>query len=229
MKKIYLLATLPLILSGCSKPININDYDFNYFEEFKEMIDSLVYFEFDKDNSINPKLDDEYRYKFYGGTTLNLNSSHHHNEYTLEYLNLLPDSLFYPTLFRKNDPNISSLWISIDSDQFLDTESYKLNQGPIRRFAISRGTVDPDHTNPSNPLISLSVDVQSLHYQEADEDCRYFMTTYTMDSSLKYSNELIELDYTISINMGFKNTVKIGGHFHHNNYCYKFRSFRTAK
>ena len=232
MKKKCLLMLLPLLLTSCQKPINPADYSIEDFAVFKQMVDTTEYFEFNSENSINPSISLDYDagYTFYHAGQYNyehdiVNKRFGYQKYNIDYLKYFSDSMFYPTYFPDNAPNISDRRLEISSDAY-DSSEEKLSKQEMVLFYIDLNPIDYFHTTQTNELISLSFSAKSLNYSEGHDSCSYYHDRYNLEDFKEYETNLFKFKYIITIAYMGETAigVKILGHFRHNNYCYHLGS-----
>lgn len=213
--------------------ISCKDYDFSYtskvtedelntkYSEFREMMDSILYHEY---TTPYPGITSyggssywkeyEYRYSF-------------DEEYDLGYLDYLKDSVYYPSKMDLAYPNIG---IRSANMMFNDLDIIKPNTEKARMalLYISYFTIDPDCTNPTNPIDEMSFVAVPLNYsvnntltQKKIND--YLYQTYYL---LKDAYPEQYLNYQVGdINIKL---IKIGdtlkGFFEDDNYAYMLSS-----
>lgn len=231
MKKKCLLMLLPLLLTSCQKPINPADYSIEDFAVFKQMIDTTEYFEFNSENSINPFVSKDYSgtYRFVPASEYHEYSFVHRffasQEYDIDYLKYFSDSMFYPTYFPDNAPNVSDMGLKISSEAY-DSSEEKLSKQEMVLFNMNLSPIDYFHSTQTNVLISLNFSAKSLNYSEEPDSCSYYHDRYHLEDFKEYETNLFKIKYIITIAYMGETAigVKILGHFRHNNYCYHLDS-----
>ena len=172
------------------------------FSSFKEMINSLCYHEF-----TSPYLGTN---SSYGSTSYSsYNSlyeySHYFEEqYDTEYTNYLIDSIYYPQKMDLAFENTGSRNMSMT---YMDKDDVKENadQGTIVSFSLSYGVIDPDCTNPTNPLSSLTFSAVPYSYTTSSKEVNkiissrqhnhyYLLSTLYPEQFLKYENNDFEIN-----------------------------------
>lgn len=153
----------------------VNDYDFEgrgyvtptTFEEvdicpeFTEALNSITYHEFEE-----PYCGIEY-YKYNENTNFGIwnyqLSSYNETEsgYDTGYLKYLTDSIYYPAKFDFVKENVGTASIFM---YFNNREQVAPNatRSVIRGFHISYSVIDPNHTNPKNPLLGFHYSASPL-------------------------------------------------------------------
>lgn len=167
-----------------------------HFNKFKEMIDSIEYYELSDSFS---GLDGETQEKRFTNLGSNYSRALYYfdsddNEYDLGYLSYFTDSIYYPALFDNSKGNIMSFNADI---------SYKFNPFDIKGknvmsvFNIYSSVIDPGCTHPKNPLRSMhftAVDLNSK-YDENNLSSYYDTMPYILSRqyliSKKYSDKFL--------------------------------------
>ena len=141
--------------------IDVKDYSFSKeskvredeletrYKDYKDMVDSISYHEYeepyvgiDSFGASGTRKEYIYTYNF-------------DEEYDLGYLKYLKDDSYYPSVFSLAKPNIVSSYLRMNFDDRYMAEPNS-NKTTMGNFEISIGVIDPDCTNPTNPLRYLS-------------------------------------------------------------------------
>ncbi len=186
-----------------------------HFNKFKEMIDSIEYYELSDSFS---GLDGETQEKRFTNLGSNYSRALYYfdsddNEYDLGYLSYFTDSIYYPALFDNSKGNIMSFNADI---------SYKFNPFDIKGknvmsvFNIYSSVIDPGCTHPKNPLRSMhftAVDLNSK-YDENNLSSYYDTMPYILSRqyliSKKYSDKFLNYkigDLDIKIILLYKENI----------------------
>lgn len=132
------------------------------FKEYKDMVDSLTFHEYeepyvgiDSFGASGTRKEYIYTYNF-------------DEEYDLGYLKYLKDDSYYPSTFSLAKPNIVSSYLQMNLDD-RDMAKPNSNKTTMGNFEISTGVIDPDCTNPTNPLRFLSFIATPKNYNSLSE------------------------------------------------------------
>lgn len=223
-------------------PIEIGERDFaNWdqtteddlasFPEFKEILDSLSYHQFDKDEYAGI---DTYGYSPYwefGGYDYHFPLVEGEYHYDLSYLSRLHDSVVYPASFPMVNLNPiadRSMDLLIDENTPLEAHS---DPSPIPEFSISFGTIEPGCTNPQDPISSLSFTGFSLDYHSpssaAEERINYHRESEDRHLALAYPERFLSYklgDFEILISKGASSIL---GYFEYRGYGYLVSCFKS--
>lgn len=210
--------------------LNVNSIDFDFsntqivkddldgkFKEFKEMVDSIKYHEY---TSPYPGLDS------YGGSDYwkEYSYTYEFNEqYDLDYLDYLKDSVYYPSKMDLAFENIGSRTASMT---FNDQKIVEANtdRALMGLFSVGYGVIDPGCTKPTNPLDYIAFKAVPKNYPSTNSHTKktidlYLHQTYYLLSNLypeQYLNYQVG-DLSIQI-------IQIGdslqGYFADENYVY---------
>ena len=169
-----------------------------HFNKFKEMVDSIEYYDLPESFTGLDSETQEKRFTNLGSTySRELYYFDHYldeNKYDLGYLSYFTDSIYYPALFDNSKGNIMSFNADI---------SYKFNPFDIKGknvmsvFNIYSSVIDPGCTHPKNPLRSMhftAVDLNSK-YDENNLSSYYDTIPYILSRqyliSKKYSDKFL--------------------------------------
>lgn len=203
-----------------SKP-TIEDLE-NKFPTFKEMIDSIQYHTF-----ASPFLGEDPKGSYGGNTYFNYYQyiRSFEEEYDLEYLDYLLDSIYYPASLDLAIPNIASKEMRMTYDG-IDKVLENAPRSTISDFKVGTNIIDPEHTAPTNPLLNLNFHAVPLQYEIQSEEMskqrdNYLQSTYYLltakypEQYLTYSSSELTI---LIIQIG---ETHVQGYFEDETYCYQ--------
>ena len=204
--------------------------DLSSYPEFKEILDSLSYHQFDKDEYAGI---DTYGYSphwEFGGYDYKFPLVEGEYHYDLSYLSRLHDSVVYPASFPMVNLNPiadRSMDLLIDENTPLEAHS---DPSPIPEFNISFRTLDPGCTNPQDPISWLSFTGFSLDYHSpssaAEERINYHRESEDRHLALAYPERFLSYktgNFEILISKGGSSIL---GYFEYRGYGYLVSCFK---
>lgn len=198
--------------------------DLSSYPEFKEILDSLTYHKFDKEEYEGIDTYGYSAYWKYGSYNYHFQSVDGEYQYDLGYLSRLHDSIVYPQSFpmvNLNPIGSRSMDLLIDDNTPLQAHS---DPSPIPEWSISFGTIDPGCTNPQDPISSLGFTGFNLDYHSPSEAAEKIIEGYRQSEdrhlALAYPERFLSYktgDFEILISKG---TTSILGYFEYRGYGY---------
>lgn len=169
-----------------------------HFNKFKEMIDSIEYYELSDSFS---GLDGETQINKFTNLGSSYSSAVYYfensdNEYDLGYLSYLTDSVYYPTLFDNSKGNLMGMNARLNYNfNPFDITAKK----EISSLDIYSSVIDPGCTHPKNPLRSMHFNAVNLNYEYNVRKLYYDTIPYILSRqyllSKKYADKF--LDYKV--------------------------------
>lgn len=198
----------------------------NEYKEFKEMIDSIKYFDFSSSSFLGRDPNGSYSS---GPLKQHTYVHHFYNEYDTTYLNYVNDSFYYPEVVDIPMENISHFSMQIHINDLSNIVEGG-NSSTMENFSISYGVIDPDCTFPTNPLYSLSYITVPKFYQSASSSINEDNAKKLHDQYYLLSKKYPDWFYLyqvgeISISLVETSKGNLNGFFEDDNYVYFLSCF----